>query len=71
MSYILEFRDETEHDELLNKLNKAKKALSEVCEMMEEAEVGENTMSERGMYRDEMNYRRGVSRYRGGGRYGY
>jgi hypothetical protein len=69
MSYILEFRDEQERTELMTKLNKAKKALCEVCDMMEEIEGGENTMNERGMYRDEM-YERGMH-YRRGGRYRY
>lgn len=71
MSYILEFRDEQEHNDVLNKLNKAKKALAEVCEMMEEAEGNSGEMNERGMYRDDMYYRRGGMRHRDGGRYGY
>lgn len=74
MSYILEFRDEQERNEMMTKLNKAKKALCEVCDMMEEIEGGENSMNERGMYRD-MYYRRGghyrdEADYRNG-RYGY
>lgn len=76
MSYILEYKDEQEYGNVKRLLDKAKKALHEACEMMEEVEGGsENTMSERGMYRDGMYYRRG-GRYRDeaeyrNGRYGY
>lgn len=48
MGYILEFRDEMEKEELLEKLHKAKKAVCDVLDMMEEADGG---MHERGRYR--------------------
>ena len=60
MGYILEFRNEMEKEELLTKLHKAKKAVCDVLEMMEDVDGG---MQERGRYRmgnyrDGMNYRR-------------
>ena len=75
MSYILEFRDEQERNEMMTKLNKAKKALCEVCDMMEESESYSERNGMRGGYRDgyrdedwngEMGMRRGRN-----GRYSY
>lgn len=46
----------------MEKMAKAKKAVCEALEAMEEADNG--SMSERGRYRDGMSYRRGGGRYR-------
>lgn len=54
MGYILEFRDETDKQELMTKLRKAKKAVCEALEAMEDAEEN-SQMQERGNYRG--NYR--------------
>lgn len=80
MAYVLEFRDEQELDNVMEKMHKAKKAVCEAMEAMEQADGG-NTMSERGMYRNGMSYRRGRYREafrdgndmegRGEGRYSY
>jgi len=71
MAYVLEFRDERHLEDVMEKLAKAKKAVMEACEAIEEADGNSGQMNERGgMYRDEMHYRRG-GRYRDGGRYGY
>lgn len=51
MSYILEYRDEHEYNEVLEKLNKAKKVLSEVCEMMEQTDGYSERNGMRGGYR--------------------
>lgn len=78
MGYILEFRDEMEKEELMQKLHTAKKAVCDAMEAMEDAD----TMKERGRYRmgyrDRMENRRGMRMrddmddmdYRNG-RYGY
>lgn len=78
MGYILEFRDEMEKEELMQKLHEAKKAVCDAMEAMEDAD----TMKERGRYRmgyrDRMENRRGMRMrddmddmdYRNG-RYGY
>lgn len=59
MGYVIEFRDESGYDEVMDKLYKAKKALMEVCEEMESnSEMGERRGGSSG-------YRRGMS-YRGG-----
>ena len=63
MAYVLEFRDEHELDDVMEKMHKAKKAVCEAMEAMEQADGG-NTMSERSMYRNGMSYRRGGGRYR-------
>ena len=76
MGYILEFRDEMEKEELVQKLHAAKKAVCEAMDAVEDAD----TMQERGRYRGS-NYRdrsRGMRmrddmddmEYRNG-RYGY
>ena len=62
--YVLEFRDEHELDTVMEKMAKAKKALMEACEALEEADNKPGEMNERGNYRDGMSYRRG--RYRNG-----
>lgn len=54
MGYILEFRDEMEKEELIQKLHDAKKAVCEALDAMEDAD----TMQERGRYRGNMGYRR-------------
>lgn len=56
MGYILEFRDETDKQELMTKLRKAKKAVCEALEAMEDAEEAPQ-MQERGHYHDGMGYR--------------
>lgn len=78
MGYILEFRDEMEKEELMQKLHAAKKAVCDAMEAMEDADA----MQERGRYRmgyrDRMDTRRGMRmrddmddmEYRNG-RYGY
>lgn len=65
MAYIMEFRDESEKDELIEKMHKAKNAIMDACEALEEADS--NNMHERGRYRGG-NYRNNMS-YRRGGRY--
>lgn len=60
MGYILEFRGEDEKNELIEKMHEVKDAVCETLEMLE----GADTMSERGMYRNGMSYRRGGGRYR-------
>ena len=61
MGYIVEYRDESQYDELVEKMKKAKKA---VCEAMEAIEEHEDEYGERsrGSYRSGM---------RGGYRGGY
>lgn len=81
MAYILEFRDERHLEDVMEKLAKAKKAVMEACEAIEEADGNSGQMNERGgmyrdLYPDEMHYRRGGryrngGSYRDGGRYGY
>lgn len=75
MSYILEYRDEQEYSNVKKLLDKAKKALQEACEMMEESESYSERNGMRGGYRDgyrdedwngEMGMRRGRN-----GRYSY
>ena len=75
MSYILESRDEQEYSNVKKLLDKAKKALHEACEMMEESESYSERNGMRGGYRDgyrdedwngEMGMRRGRN-----GRYSY
>lgn len=63
MGYVIEFRNESEKEDMIQKLHKAKKA---VCEALEAMEDADNSMSERGRYRggnyrDDMDYRRNVS----------
>ena len=65
MAYIMEFRDESEKDELIVKMHKAKNAIKDACEALEEADS--NNMQERGRYRGG-NYRNNMG-YRRGGRY--
>ncbi len=60
MDYILEFKDEAQLDRIMEKAYKAKKAMIELCEALEEADS--NSMSERGRYREG-----GGSRSRSGG----
>lgn len=62
--YILEFRDEVEKEKVLDKLYKAKEAVCDAIECLEQAdeESGESQMSER---RHRMSRRDGMSR-RGG-----
>lgn len=57
--YIIEFRDESGYEEVMEKLHKAKKAIKEVCEAMED---GGSEYEER---RGGGNYRRGMA-HRGG-----
>ena len=65
MEYILEFRDESQLENVLEKMKKAKKAIMEACQALEEADS--NTMNERGRYRDGMTRgNRGTSSYRRG-----
>jgi hypothetical protein len=80
MGYILEFRDEEQYADVMEKAYEAKEALCDLCEALENA--GEDKgMSESeteyrgGMYRRGGSYRDGGN-YRGGmrrrsGRYGY
>ena len=57
--FIIEFRDEEQYGELMSKMHKAKKAICEAFDMIEDAdsEMGER----RGYYRD---YGRGYRDYR-------
>lgn len=57
MGYILEFRDEQEYDDVVEKMHRAKKAVCDAWEALEEAD----NMKERNRYRGGM-MRRG--RYR-------
>jgi hypothetical protein len=74
MGYILEFKDDFEKQEVIDKLYKLKEDICDICEMLEEAdpEGEEAQMNERGrmshrggrmrderMMREGMNYRRG------------
>lgn len=72
MSYILEFRNEVEHEEIMEKLKKAKKAVCEAWEALENsASYSERRYPNMG-YRedyDDVEYRRG-GRARNG-RYSY
>lgn len=68
MGYILEFRDESHHEEMMEKLHKAKKAVCEAMEMLEEAGYNERR-GRRGMsYKDDYDDERMMSRH---GRYSY
>lgn len=60
--YILEFRDETEKKEVLEKLYKAKEAVCDAIECLEDADQEDPQMSER---RHRMRRRDGMG-YRGG-----
>lgn len=69
MGYVLEFRDEHELDNVMEKMAKAKKSLMEACEALEEADgMKERNRYRNGMYRNhyrddwDMDYRGG--RYR-------
>lgn len=53
MGYILEFRSERDKDELIEKMHKAKKAVCDALESLEDSE----DMSERGRYRDDRRMR--------------
>lgn len=68
MSYMIAFRDADEKDEAMEKLHEAKRALMEVCKMMEDAD-DDTSMSERGMYRGG-GYRERRGRYRDHGQTG-
>lgn len=62
--YILEFRDETEKQELLDKLYKAKDEICAAIECLEDAEPEEGQMQERRSRmsrRDSMGYRSGMN----------
>ena len=50
MGYILEFKDDFEKQEVIDKLYKLKEDICEICEMLEDAdpEGDEEQMSERG-----------------------
>lgn len=63
MSYIVEYRDEQEYEDVISKMHKAKKAVCEAMEALEESGVdfGERNMG----------YRRGMSSYRGDDYDGY
>lgn len=80
MGYILEFRDEEQYADVMEKAYEAKEAICELCEAMDKV-VQSNGMEESeteyrgGMYRRGGSYRDGGN-YRGGmrrrsGRYGY
>ena len=79
MGYILEFKDDFEKQEVIDKLYKLKEDICEICEMLEDAdpENEEEQMSERrrmsrrgGRMRDERMMREGMSYRRGrNGRY--
>lgn len=56
MGYILEFRDEEQYGELMSKMHKAKKAICEAFDAMEEAD-GDSEMGERRSYGGRGNYR--------------
>lgn len=60
MGYILEFKDDFEKQEVIDKLYKLKEDICEICEMLEDAdpESEEGQMSERGR----MGYRGGRMR---------
>jgi hypothetical protein len=60
MGYILEFKDDFEKQEVIDKLYKLKEDICDICEMLEEAdpESEEVQMSERGR----MGYRGGRMR---------
>ena len=63
MGYVLEFRDEQEYDNVVEKMHKAKKAVCDAWEALEDADsLKERNRYRGGMYRDDMGYRRG--RYR-------
>lgn len=55
MGYIVEYRDESQHEEVMEKMRKAKKAVCEAWDALSEAEEG-------GMQQ------RSYGGYRGGGR---
>ena len=65
MGYILEFRDEEQYSEVMEKAHEAKDALCDLCEALESAGedngMGENETEYRGG-----NYRNGMGNYRGG-----
>lgn len=63
MGYILEFKDEFDKKEVLEKLHQMKEDLCEICEMLEDADTEEGQMQERGRM-----MRRGGMRRRGMGR---
>lgn len=63
MGYILEFKDEFDKKEVLEKLHNMKEDLCEICEMLEDADTEEGQMQERGRM-----MRRGTMRRRGMGR---
>lgn len=79
MGYILEFKDDFEKQEVIDKLYKLKEDICDICEMLEDAdpENEEEQMSERsrmsrrgGRMRDERMMREGMSYRRGrNGRY--
>lgn len=67
MGYILEFKDDFEKQEVIDKLYKIKEDICEICEMLEDAdpEAEEEQMAERGgrmSRRDGMGYRGGRMR---------
>lgn len=48
MGYILEFKDDFEKQEVIDKLYKLKEDICEICEMLEDADGEESQMQERG-----------------------
>lgn len=84
MGYILEFKDEFDKKEVLEKLHNMKEDLCEICEMLEDADTEDGQMQERGRMmrrggmrrrdmdrmREERMMRDGEMGYRNG-RYGY
>lgn len=66
MGYILEFRDEEQYSEVMEKAHEAKEALCDLCDALESAGedsgMGENETE----YRGGMNRRSGMGNYRGG-----
>lgn len=58
MGYVLEFRDEHEKEDLIEKMHKAKKAVCDALEAMEDADSMKERGRYRGNYRNDMGYRR-------------
>lgn len=50
MGFIIEFRDEEQYGELMSKMHKAKKAICEAFDAMEEADSSNNMNERRGGY---------------------
>ena len=66
MGYILEFRDEEQYADVMEKAYEAKEALCDLCEALENAGEDKGMSESETEYRGGMSHRNGMGSYRGG-----